>query len=182
MIKVSNSIPVIALLLACAGAASAAAPASPQPFLRTGSCAAALSQLLAAAPGGADSLNALIIASPASSPAPRSELYDVAIYDTTQADRLIKGLAASARKTGKTNASLLFIRLLNEGTPAEKLKFMSATDRPYSFPSRFTLAVATGGICHAVTETFCAISCIHTGTANEQCREDCRTIIVRSCD
>lgn len=182
MIKVANSIHTIVLLLACAGAASAAAPTSPQPLLKTGPCAGAMSQLLAAAPGGADSLNALIIASPASSPAPRSELDAVTIYDTTRADRLIKGLAASARKAGRANASLLFIRLLNEGTPAEKLKFMSATDKPYSFPSRFTLAVATGGVCRKVAEVFCALSCINTGTANEQCREDCRTIIVESCD
>lgn len=174
MIKASTVLPVMAVILSFGVNAASAAVC--------GESAAPMPQLLAATPGGADALNALIIPAPASSPAPRSELNELTTYDTTRADRLIKGLAASARKAGKMNASLLFVRLLNEGTPAEKLKFMSATDKPYSFPSRFNLAVKTGGVCRKIAELFCTLSCINTGTANEQCREDCRTVIVESCD
>lgn len=168
MIKVSKVLMVLSVVLAVAGPASAA-----------GVCSSpAMSQLLAAAPGGPGALDAIVVAEPAA----RLVSSSVLEYDTTHADALLKGLAASAHKAGKTQASGLFTRLLKEGTPAEKLRFMSATDKPYTFPSRFTLAVKAGGVCRTVAELFCKLSCIHTGTDQEQCKEECRTIFVTSCD
>lgn len=175
MIKASKCLLIVAVLLSYVAVSASAA----------GVCAGgttAMSQLLSAAPGGPDALNEIIVASPAPNLVPRSSLTDALAYNTAAADSLIKGLAASARTAGKTKTASLLIRLLNEGTPAEKLQLMSATSKPYSFPSRFTLAVTTGGVCRTVAELFCRLSCIHTGTAQEQCKEDCRTIFVTSCD
>lgn len=172
MIKVSTAPLLTAVLLSfIAGPALAAA---------CGAGSSALSQLSAA--GGPGALEAIVVATPAPRLAPRSGLYDVATYDTTAADILITGLAESARKTGRTNASLLLLRLAKEGTPAEKLEFMSARHKPYTFPARFTLAVKAGGVCRTVAELFCKLSCIHTGTNQESCKEECRTIFVTSCD
>ena len=109
-------------------------------------------------------------------------LYDAAAYDTTRADKLLAGLAASARKTGKTKAADLFIRLLNEGTPAEKLQFTHTTGKPYSFPSRFTLAVAAGGSCRMVSQIVCWTECVGTDATQYYCREVCKIVSVEVCD
>lgn len=174
MIKVSTALTLTAVLLSLVAGPAAAAVC--------GAGSSAMSQLATAAPGGAEALDAIVVGVPEPRLAPRSGIYDVRAYDTTRADILITGLAASAQRTGRTNAALLLLRLAKEGTPAEKLEFMSARHKPYSFPARFTLAVKAGGVCRTVAELFCKLSCVHTGTNQEACKDECRTIFVTTCD
>lgn len=174
MIHASKRPLVLAVLLSFA-AASASAEVC-------GASASAMSQLAAAAPGGAQALEAIVVGTPTPRLSSRGGLYDAAAYDTTRADKLLAGLAASARKTGKTKAADLFIRLLNEGTPAEKLQFMHTTGKPYSFPSRFTLAVAAGGSCRMVSEIVCWTECVGTDATHYSCREVCKIVSVEVCD
>jgi len=175
MIKVIRVLPVLAVLLSFSAASASAAT-----FCAAGP--SAMSQLLASTPGGADSLSAIVVRDPVASLVARGEMSSALEYDTTRADALLKGLAASARSSGKVKAAGLLTRLLKEGTPAEKLVFMNATSKPYSFPSRFTEAVQAGGVCRTVAELFCKLSCIHTGDGKKDCTEDCRTIFVTTCD
>ena len=185
MIKVLNSIPVIALLLACASAASAAAPASPQPPLKTASCSGAMSQLMAAVPGGPDALDAVRVSIPAPNLSPRSEpRYNVATIDLSAADAIIKEAAASTQKSGKLRASQLFIRLLNEGTPEEKLGFANGTGKTYAFPKRFywrSGIVEVKSACRRVAELFCWVACTGLGENRKCAEEQCKIIIVDAC-
>lgn len=159
MIKTYRALTVMTVLLSFGAASSSAASFSP-----------AMSQLLAAVPGGADALNAIVVRDPAANLVARGEMSAALEYDTSRADALLNGLAAAAHATGKANASRLFLRLRNEGTPAEKLVFMNATRKPYSFPSRFTEAVAAGGSCYMTSHMVCTS------------RDECRTVYVWVCD
>lgn len=171
MIKLTLTLSVGCLLLSCAGLASAAAPAS----------CAALSQLAAAAPGGADALAGMLAAIPEPAAAPRSEPGFGTTYDTARADVRINAFAEAARKRGELGVSRLFARLAEEGTPKEKFEFMNHDKTPYAFPARFRM-IRTAGVCREIAKLFCTLSCINTGTAQQQCWNDCQTIIVNSCD
>jgi len=116
----------------------------------------AMSQLLAAAPGGSDALNAIVVREPAAKLAERGGLSAALEYDTTRADAILKGLAASAHATGTAKVARLFLRLRNEGTPAEKLVFMNSAGKPYAFPSRFSEAVAAEFSCRMVSQIVCS--------------------------
>lgn len=176
MIKFAHSLLIVIVLLSCAAATSAAAPVSPGPA----SCGA-MSQLLAAAPGGSDALAGILAAIPEPAAAPRSEPEFAMTYDVAPADRRIKAFAESARKAGELGASRLFVRLAEEGTPMEKLDFMRDNKKPYEFPARFRLA-RTAGVCRSIAKVFCTVSCINTGDGQRECLRDCETIIVDSCD
>lgn len=185
MIKVSKSLPAIVLILACAGAASAAAPASTQPPLKAASCSGAMSQLMATAPGGPDALDAVRVSMPQPSLSPRSEpRYDVTAIDLSAVDVVIKEAAASARMSGKLRASQLFIRLLNEGTPEEKLEFTNGTGKTYAFPNRFywkSGIVKVESACRRVAQLFCWMACTGLGENRKCAEEQCKIIFVDAC-
>jgi hypothetical protein len=78
----------------------------------------------------------------------------------------------------------LLIRLLNEGTPQDKLEFMNGAGKTYAFPERFYRTggmVRTASACRVITEWVCRMACWGLG-ANRQCAmTDCRNVIVNSC-
>lgn len=143
----------------------------------------ALTELIAVSPGGAEAFNAMKICDPKAVAVPLGRA--TAIVSAAQAgstDDFIKALAVSAERQGKTSAARLLHKLLADGTPEEKAQFANWSGNSYAFPARFYPTVYASGVCTVVTELFCKLSCIHTGTAQESCKEECRNIIVKSCN
>lgn len=141
----------------------------------------ALTQLISAAPGGPEAFSAIKVCVPEASAAVLSNVTAVPPAQTSPADGLIRGLADSAERQGKKSTARLLQRLLAEGTAAEKAPLLDPSGKPYAFPERFYPAVYAAGKCHWVTEQFCKLACWGTGIERE-CREECRNIIVKSCD
>ena len=177
MIKVSTILAMMALLFTCgAGTASAASCAG---------TSSAMSQLVSATPGGLDALNAITFGGAVPTLVPQSEPNrNLLTYDTSRADFLIRGVAVSAQKSGKLRSARLFIRLLNEGTPEEKLTFINDTGKTYTFPERFywkSGIVKVKSACRQVAELFCWVACTGLGEHRKCAEEQCKTIIVDAC-
>lgn len=143
----------------------------------------ALAELLSVAPGGAETFNAIKVCAPqARAVGPNGAAAVLFAPEKGSPDDLIRILAASAERQGKMAAARLFHKLLADGTTEEKARLANWSGKPYVFPDRFYPTVYASGVCTVVTELFCKLSCIHTGTAQESCKEECRNIIVKSCD
>lgn len=174
-----------AFLVPVLGGASTAAPASaPVGACGRSRCGGgpAMRQLLAAAPSGTDALARLQVPSPKPVAAPAfgqagAESLDAAF----ETDLFISGAAQAAARKGNAKVARLLWRLSKEGTAEEKLEFVNGSG-PYRFPARFEAgAPVAAGVCVWVTETVCALACWGTGVERE-CRENCRDILVKSCD
>jgi hypothetical protein len=114
-----------------------------------------------------------------------------AVVSDAQLNSMIRRFAESARSKKKEYLAKGLEALAQTGTRQEKEEFLFGKNE-YIFPDRFMVIAernsntvgkcVTRTVCEWGTETLCTTSCWITSNNMQECMEDCRNLLVKTCE